>query len=67
MQADDVTHDLSSISEGLPAADREFMCTTGLVRLTSAAHWLGVDPATLRRHVHEGQGSGRKFDGEWFT
>ncbi len=55
------------ISESLPPDDRDFMCTTGLVRLTSAARWLGVNPATLRRHVHEGHCSGRKFDGDWFV
>ncbi len=55
------------ISERLPQADRDFLSATGLVRLTSAARWLGVNPATLRRHVHEGQCSGRKFDGDWFV
>ncbi len=55
------------ISERLPRADRDFLSATGLVRLTSAARWLGVNPATLRRHVHDGQCSGRKFDGDWFV
>lgn len=58
---------VTTISESLPDADRSFLCSTGLVRLTSAARWLGVSPATLRRHVHEGQCSGRKFDGDWFV
>ncbi len=55
------------ISERLPAAERDLLSATGLIRLTSAARWLGVNPATLRRHVHEGQCSGRKFDGDWFV
>ncbi len=57
----------SPISDGLPPAERDFLHLTGLVRLTSAARWLAVSPATLRRHVHEGQCSGRKFDGQWFV
>ncbi len=55
------------IAEVLPPADRDFMRVTGLVRLAAAARWLGVSPATLRRHVHDGQCSGRKFDGDWFV
>lgn len=58
---------MPAISDGLPASDRDFMCSTGLVRLTSAARWLGVSPATLRRHVHDGHCAGRKFDGNWFV
>jgi hypothetical protein len=56
----------SPIAEGLSPADRDFLGLTSLVRLTSAARWLEVSPATLRRHVHEGQCSGRKFGGQWF-
>ncbi len=50
-----------------PPADRDFVQLMGLVRLTSAARWLNVSPATLRRHVHEGQCSGHKLDGDWFV
>ncbi len=57
----------SSVSDDLPPADRDFLRLTGLVRLTSAARWLEVRPATLRRHIHEGQCPGRKFDGDWFV
>ncbi len=53
--------------EDLPAGDREFLRTSGLVRLTAAAHMLGVSPGSLRRHVHEGRCAARKFDGEWFV
>ncbi len=56
-----------SLPESLQAADRDLMDLTGLVRLTSAARWLEVSPATLRRHVHEGRCSARKFDGDWFV
>jgi hypothetical protein len=53
--------------EDLPPRDLAFLYTTGLVRLTAAASWLGVSPASLRRHVHEGRCSGRKFDGDWYV
>jgi hypothetical protein len=68
-RADDFDRPSASapIWEMLPAAERGFMQATSLVRLTAAARWLGVRPASLRRHVHEGQCSGRKFDGEWFV
>ncbi len=56
-----------TISAALADSDRDFMRSTGLVRLTAAARWLGVRPATLRRHVHDGECSGRKFDGDWFV
>ena len=51
----------------LSPADRSFLAATSLVRLTTAARWLGVTPASLRRHVHDGECPGRKFDGEWFV
>ncbi len=56
-----------SISDPVSTADRELLDLTGLVRLTSAADWLDVNPATLRRHVHDGRCSARKFGGHWFV
>lgn len=58
---------MSPIADGLSAADRDFLALTSLVRLTSAACWLEVSPATLRRHIREGQCAGRKFEGRWFV
>jgi len=66
-RVDDATEGRSPIADGLPPADRDFLRLTGLIRLTRAAYWLEVSPATLRRHVHAGQCSGRKFDGHWFV
>ena len=64
--ADGAPGAMPPLVNSLTAADRQFMGTTGLVRLTTAARWLRLNPATLRRHVHEGRCSGRKFDGDWF-
>lgn len=64
---DGCTEATPAISDDLPSADREFLNLTGLIRLTLAARWLGMSPATLRHHVREGQCSARKFDGHWFV
>jgi hypothetical protein len=57
----------SDLLQTLSPAERSFLAATSLVRLTTAARWLEVTPASLRRHVHDGECAGRKFDGAWFV